>query len=150
MCDYTYANYVPTHVGFIRTTLHIVLFRFYPSAPKQNGYCWCLRPSVCLSVAMSVRPYDKACDRDELRIMFQIFFKLVWIILCVNISDMFYDGHLSSIDWRIIDHKWYFSLLGLFFFKSEHPHFIQLGRSQRIWHKWRVLRNFNICNFDEF
>ena len=90
---------------------------FYPSALRPEGYCRCLRPSVCLSVCLSVcpsvclsvclsvRPYDHACPRDNSKNIFQIFSKLAWNILWVNISDKFDDGYRSSLNMRIIDQK---------------------------------------------
>ena len=106
---------------------------FYPSALRPKGYCRCLRPSVCLSVppsvCLSVRPYDHACPRDNLKNIFQIFLKLGWNILWVNISDKFDDGYRSSLNMHIIDQKvtlTYFEFLKPFF-KVEPSNLVQLG-----------------------
>ena len=89
---------------------------FLPLGPKAGGVlslpasvrlsvCLSVCPSVCLSVCLSVRPYDHACPRDNSKNIFQIFSKLAWNILWVNISDKFDDGYRSSLNMRIIDQK---------------------------------------------
>ena len=96
-----------------KVSISFALYYFYPSALRPEGYCRCLRPSVCLSVCpsvclsvcLSVRPYDHACPRDNSKNIFQIFSKLAWNILWVNISDKFDDGYRSSLNMRIIDQK---------------------------------------------
>ena len=103
-------NCISPNIIFDATMLHTMFkYGFYPSALRPEGYCRCLRPSVCLSVCPSVcpsvRPYDHACPRDNSKNIFQIFSKLAWNILWVNISDKFDDGYRSSLNMRIIDQK---------------------------------------------
>ena len=97
----------------------------YGFCPKAEGVlslpasvrlyvCPSVRPSVCLSV----RPYDHACPRDNLKNIFQIFLKLGWNILWVNISDKFDDGYRSSLNMHIIDQK-----VTLTFFEFLKPFF---------------------------
>ena len=93
-----------------------IFINFLPLGPKAGGVlslpasvrlsvCLSVCPSVCLSVCLSVRPYDHACPRDNSKNIFQIFSKLAWNILWVNISDKFDDGYRSSLNMRIIDQK---------------------------------------------
>ena len=79
-------KFVLTHRSDIRECLEMEGFVFTHISPKAEG-ALSLPVLVCPSVRSSVRPYDQTCLRDYSGIIFQIFLKLGWNILWVNISD---------------------------------------------------------------
>ena len=54
--------------------------------------------NISLSICLSLRLYDQACPCDNSGSIFQIFLKLGWNILWVNISDKFDNGYCSSLN----------------------------------------------------
>ena len=48
----------------------IAFLHFYSLALRSKGYCCCLHPSICLSVHLSVHPYNKAWPHDNSNTIF--------------------------------------------------------------------------------
>ena len=68
------------------------------------------------------------------------FFKLGWNILWANILDKYDDGYRSSLNMRILDK---FDFVKSFLIWTWAFSYVTR-------HKWRIMRNSNICNFDDF
>ena len=109
----------------------------YPSALRPKGYCC----HLCLSAHLSVHLYNLVVCAITPEIFFEIFLKLSWNILWVNISDKFDGVCRSSWNMCIIDQR-------VVHIKLEPWNLIQ--SDLLLGYKWQVLRNSNICILDEW
>ena len=86
----------------------MLLYEFYHLALILKGYLIaCMHLFFSLSLRLSVCPSVHLCDEaypcNNLENVFQIFLKIGWNTIWVNILDKFNDGYCSSLDMCIID-----------------------------------------------